>query len=443
MSVYTLFSNGKLTMGDDTDIFSGTTDQTLETIFNSVEESQEYLMSLSIYDLVKFFDKLSHLWGDRSHHVQTRFGTTGLNFLLYWFRENNILDVLNTSLRGNCEVMDDFCNIPGTNHNVMAYPRGIICHWLAGNIPMLGMLSLCQGILTKNANVIKVPKSGGEVIPNLLSSFNEISYRNTSGHLIDGEKLAKSIAAVYVDTEDQDAHKELSSRAHVRVSWGGLEAVESIMNLPRKYGSEDVIFGPKTSFMVVGKEHLASEKHASVIAKRASLDVSLLEQRGCNSPHTIFVEKEFTVKPEKFAKLLANQMEETTKRYPRHEVLTTDTMNILRVRAEYDMRAEAYYPTSTDWTVLYSEDDTGLATPCFNRTVFVRPIDNVMDVEMLCSHITQSVGVALSSDRKREFAKRVMAKGVDRCPDVGTMTAYEAPWDGMFSMDRFVRWCKI
>ena len=144
-------------------------------------------MSLSIYDLVKFFDKLSHLWGDRSHPVQTRFGTTGLNFLLYWFRENNILDVLNTSLRGNCEVMDDFCNIPGTNHNVMAYPRGIICHWLAGNIPMLGMLSLCQGILTKNANVIKVPKSGGEVIPNLLSSFNEISYRNTSGHLIDGE----------------------------------------------------------------------------------------------------------------------------------------------------------------------------------------------------------------------------------------------------------------
>jgi hypothetical protein len=136
-------------------------------------------------------------------------------------------------------------------------------------------------------------------------------------------------------------------------------------------------------------------------------------------------------------------MEETTKRYPRHEVLTTDTINILRVRAEYDMRAEAYYPTSTDWTVLYSEDDTGLATPCFNRTVFVRPIDNVMDVEMLCSHITQSIGVALSSDRKREFAKRVMAKGVDRCPDVGTMTAYEAPWDGMFSMDRFVRWCKI
>ena len=46
MSVYTLFSNGKLTMGDDTDIFSGTTDQTLETVFNSVEESQKYLDEL-------------------------------------------------------------------------------------------------------------------------------------------------------------------------------------------------------------------------------------------------------------------------------------------------------------------------------------------------------------------------------------------------------------
>ena len=56
MSVYTLFSNGKLTMGDDTDIFSGTTDHTIETVFNSLEESQKYLLLLSFYDLVKLFD---------------------------------------------------------------------------------------------------------------------------------------------------------------------------------------------------------------------------------------------------------------------------------------------------------------------------------------------------------------------------------------------------
>ena len=43
----------------------------------------------------------------------------------------------------------------------MAHPRGIITHWLAGNVPILGMISLIQGIITKNTNLL-VYKPGGK-----------------------------------------------------------------------------------------------------------------------------------------------------------------------------------------------------------------------------------------------------------------------------------------
>ena len=66
-----------------------------------------------------------------------------------------------------------------------------------------------------------------------------------------------------------------------------------------------------------------------------------------------------------------------------------------------------------------------------------------METEEFCSHLTQSVGTALAVERKREYAKRVMTRGVERYPEVGAMTLYEVPWDGLFAMDRFVRWCKI
>ena len=107
------------------------------------------------------------------------------------------------------------------------------------------------------------------------------------------------------------------------------------------------------------------------------------------------------------------------------------------------MRAQAFYPSGIDWTVVYSDDDVDLAVPCFNRTVFVRPVDDVMRLDQYCSHLIQSVGTALCPERKLDFARRVTAQGVDRCPDIGAMTLYEVPWDGMFVMDRFVRWCKL
>jgi len=32
------------------------------------------------------------------------------------------------------------------------------------------------------------------------------------------------------------------------------------------------------------------------------------------------------------------------------------------------------------------------------------------------------------------------ARGVERCPEVGSMRLYETPWDGLFPMERLVRW---
>ena len=33
--------------------------------------------------------------------------------------------------------------------------------------------------------------------------------------------------------------------------------------------------------------------------------------------------------------------------------------------------------------------------------------------------------------------------GIDRCPRFGNMTLYESPWDGMFPVDRLVRWIAL
>jgi hypothetical protein len=324
-----------------------------------------------------------------------------------------------------------------------ANPRGLIGHWLAGNVPMLGMLSLVQGLITKNGNILKVPKQNGEVIPRLLNSFNGVEYKNSKGEIIFGSEIIKSVAAIYFDRDDKDAQEALSLDVNVRVAWGGMEAVESVMNLPRKYGSEDVVFGPRTSFMVIGKECLENEADAKRLAAKAAMDASLFEQQGCNSPHTVFVETGADISPLQFSEFMADAMKDVLKRMPIGDIADADAVKIITLRTEYDMRGEAFYSPGIEWTVLFSEEDTGLAEPCYHRTLFVRPVKDVMDVADCCTHLTQTAGTALSPERKIAFATKVTANGVDRCPDIGSMTLYEIPWDGMFVPDRFVRWSKL
>lgn len=443
MKVYNLFSNGFL-FCQDSEYLSGSPQLTsLQEISEQVKRGQEYLRSVSIDDIIECIDSVIEEWSLRDGEIQKKLAPLGLNFLIYWFRASHLRQVCDNSLLGNRKVVDDFCFIPSNNYEVIANPKGIIAHWLSGNVPLLGMLSLIQGMLTKNANILKVSREQYHVIPLLLNTFNKVVIKNKSGKEIFGSEIIKSVAAIYFERDDKEAQNQLSQIADVRVAWGNMEAVETIMNLPKHYGTTDVIFGPRTSFMVIGKEYLQNEKDAEQVAKNAALDGSLFEQRGCNSPHTVFVEDGNPVTPLRFAELLSFEMEKIIKKIPKQPIAAADSLKILKHRVEYDIKGEAFYPSGTEWSVLFSENDKGLAVPCYNRTLFVRPVKDILEVANYCNHLTQSAGAALSVERKRIFAKAVTAKGVDRVPDIGNMTLYEVPWDGMFLMNQFVRWSKF
>ena len=277
------------------------------------------------------------------------------------------------------------------------------------------------------------------MLPYLLAALSEATYTNARGETFSGRVLTDAMAVVYADRQDQAAARELSRLADVRVAWGGREAVEAIINLPRRYGTEDIVFGPKLSFAIVGAERLAEHDTARRTAAAIAADACAFDQQGCNSPHTVFVERGGSIAPAEFARLLGEAMETESRRAPLEEVDPAAAMNVLGVRTEYAMRGEAHHSRDIQWAVVYSDEDTGLAEPCYLRTLFVRPVDDVFDVAAFCSSQTQTAGLAVD-DRRHALADALTARGVERCPAVGAMRIYDAPWDGLFAMDRLVRW---
>ena len=55
----------------------------------------------------------------------------------------------------------------------------------------------------------------------------------------------------------------------------------------------------------------------------------------------------------------------------------------------------------------------------------------------------QTIGLALEGKKKLDFAKEAANKGIVRCPEIGFMTHFDSPWDGMFAIDRLIRWTSL
>ena len=413
-----------------------------ESHIKELRSSSEYLKSLPVEMILNYFDSLALHWlKDKDNRFLTHFSKLGVSFLVNFIRRTNLEALLQESLHGNICFLDDFNKVLSINKKMMAHPRGVITHWLAGNVPVLGMISLIQGMITKNINVIKLPKKNGLVLPLMVSQIANFNFI-TGDITIKGKDLFKSCSFVYCDKDDKNGQECLSVNSNVRVAWGGREAVETVMSLPRRFGTDDVIFGPKYSFAAIGRNSFL-ESELKDITYKLAMDISVFEQQGCNSPHTVFIEKGGKVAPLDFCKALATSMQDVLKRIPKNPVSANEAYAIVNTRSEYSFSGQVFSSKGTEWTVIYSEEKS-LAKACYQRIIFVRPVNNLSEIlNYIEEKAHQTIGLCINEGEKKDFAKGATERGIERITDIGKMSYFDYPWDGMFPINRFVRWVSL
>lgn len=395
------------------------------------------LRKRSVEDILEFFETLAVSWIESRSPFLATYSSLGISFLLSFMRRSNLEPMVKASFKNNIEYLDRFVLDPALNKQLMAHPRGVVTHWLAGNVPILGMISLIQGILAKNINVVKLPRQNGLVLPSLMDHI-----RRHKTAQISGEEVIACVRLLYCNKDDAKGQRLLSDVSNVRVAWGGLEAVESVLAIPKKYGVEDVIFGPKYSFCAIGRDSLSKEL-VDDIGLKLALDASIFDQHGCNSPHVVFLERGGSMQALELAEALARGMEKALKRIPKAEVSSGEAYKIVETRSEYALEGRVFQSKGTEWTVVLMDGLRELPTPCFSRVLFVTEVDDLFDVVKLISHRNQTLGLLLDDERRASFAEAVTAAGIERITNVGKMSLFSYPWDGMFPMERFVRWTSL
>src|SRR5688572_3103546 len=294
---------------------------------------------------------------------------------------------------GHPQRLEQMVATPQESHaRVMAVAHGpeLLAHITAGNIPAPALMSMVLGILIRSAQFVKCA-SGTSLIPRL---FAHSLYDRQPKHGACIEIAEWPGGAVELE-------QALFNAADCVTATGSDEALAAIQKqLPPRV--RFVPYGHRVSFGYIASEALTRNNTAQIV-QHAADDVIAWNQLGCLSPHLLYVENGGSVPPEKFAELLANELEKREQSEPRGPLPVEEAAQIAAKRSFYEVRAAHSDSTqcwssreSTAWTVVY-EADPQFQLSCLNRFVYVKPVNDLVEALHNAASIkgkVSTVGVA-------------------------------------------------
>lgn len=412
----------------------------LKQIISQLNMRKGWIESQPIDALIGLIGEVVKKWTDPNSVIAAELKDKGIGFLAAWCAPEHLVRIATLGLRGNRMYMDTFLPMGDTRLQYLkATSRGLACHWLAGNVQVLGMFALVQCILTKNVNLLKVSSKDDGVFNTMLSAFEGATFTTKGGYTITGDELLETIAVVYFSHNNKELGVEMSKSAAIRVAWGGREAVETVANYPAAFDCEDIILGPKISFSAVASERLNDERKAKKLARKIAVDASVFDQTGCASTHNIYIERGGEISPKSFCTLLAEGMKKVALQIPKGSTSTEQIAAIHSIRSIYDFKGDVFASDDSTWTILYSEDPK-LSAPIYSRVLFVHPVNHIDETLKYIDDNIQTIGLSADGQKAIRYAEQAVQRGVSRLPEAGRMLNFESPWDGIFIMDRLVRW---
>ncbi len=339
----------------------------------------------------------------------------GFTELLGPVTAQDLIEVVQLEL-GDAEILDGFASYGSHRARVIVPP--IILHVVSGNTPHGALQSLIRGLLLGSRNRMKLPSSGLPEVEAFVAALPP--------ELRELVELSTELADAWV------------SEAGAVVVFGSDQTVAAL----RKRIPNGVPFqahGHRVSFGIVFGDGQAA-------ASLAARDVSLFDQRGCLSPHVIYVAEVAGQTARGFAGRLSEEMAAFNAATPRGKLGIGEAAEIVDLRASYafrsagDVRVQMWVSqNSTDWTVIF-EEDPWFATSPGNRVIFVKPLPATLDSALIpVRPWLAAIGIWPAT---LENANRVSSSGASRICALGDMQYPPLTWhaEGHGNLGSLITW---
>ena len=296
-----------------------------------------------------------------------------------------------------------------------AYAPEQLLHIVSGNTPHAAVQSVLRGLLLGSNNTVKIPSVGlpalEEWIANLpknLRTLVECHYELTEKHW----HRASAVIAIGSDITMSEIKDKLQAQQTL------------------------IPHGHKISIGIVFDDFKTA-------ARLAAKDCSLFNQRGCLSPHAIYVQGD----ARQFAEMLAAEMEKFTKNTPPEPLSLSEAgaVNNLRettrfIAANDDTTKLWESSSNLAWTVIF-ETSSELKPSCLNRCVYVKELPKIISTGALGPDSQYLSTIALHPFSP-ESAEKLTALPAHRICPLGKSQEPDLFWhhDGIAPLASLVRW---
>jgi len=183
----------------------------------------------------------------------------------FWCRRSHLLKLKKDSCTSLCRV-----------------GRGFAFHIAPSNVPINFAFSLVFSLLSGNVNVVRVSEKNFPQVLIITEALNELLSQPKFF------RLRKKIIVVQYP-RDEEYTSELSSRADVRIIWGGDKTIQAIRKLPSPTRCVDINFPDRYSISVISADAILSSSRKELLNLYAGFynDIFLFDQNACSSPHLI------------------------------------------------------------------------------------------------------------------------------------------------------------
>ncbi|MEU3725270.1 acyl-CoA reductase [Streptomyces sp. NPDC031705] len=315
-------------------------------------------------------------------------------------------------------------------------PVGLVAHIAPGNASTVAPLSIVEGLLAGNVNILKTSSADTLLTQHLMA---ELAALDPSG------ALAARVVVLRFPSSRQEWLRLMCAPADAVAVWGGEGAVEGVAaHVPA--GCRLVEWGHRISFAYLTGDAWSDAGTLDALAD----DVCLHEQQACSSPQVVYLdtedEGEVFAFAERFAAVLAARPPAASAAPaggpdPAEAAELTTTELVARLEEHLGLTRVFAAPDGS-WRVMADTRSPLTASP-LHRSVWVKPLPRKRLIATLrpMRRYLQTAGLAGSPSDIAELSRTALAAGVTRVTPVGAMLESYAgePHDGVYALQRYSR----
>lgn len=308
--------------------------------------------------------------------------------------------------------------------------RGTAFHIAPSNVAVNYAYSLAAGLLTGNANIVRLPTKSFPQAEEIHKAINLT--------LKDYPALRPYICLIRYE-RDREINDLLSRLADTRIIWGGDATIAELRKSPLKPRAGEITFADRCSLAVIDSGWYLEKADRRRTARDFYNDTYLTDQNACTSPRLIvWLGDRREEAKEAFWETLYSQIKEN---YELQAVQGVDKLvRVCRLAAEREGVRVQPVQDNRIVRVTVPGLDRGLLEETGNSGYFLEyDCGDILELKELCDDPRCQTAAYLGEKEMLMPLLRAGIHGIDRVVPVGKTMDFDLLWDGYNLYERLTR----